>query len=370
VHGPGFAAAFADGRRMPGYPLLLAAFVATCEQPWWAARLAQTALASLVVVLAAALVWRVGRDLGASLGAAILVAAWPPSTMFAPVLIAESVSAVLVACLLLVLLPPAPGRIGLGGAALAAAVCLALVAVKPNHALLLPLVALWLAAAAPPRAPPRVLRPALFLGVVALGVAPWAAFVSRAQERFVPLTTTLGENLLLGTGCAALAADGSARGTVFAAAAERLGLADPDLAAAERPAGDRAAAASAELAAQAAARWRERPGALSLYGLSKVVHAFGGSRRGIGDWASLLLSVASLAAAVTLWRRRQHRRVVVLLAALGSLVAAQAFVFLPDQRFRVVAFDSLAACTLALWFAGRRAAQSDGAVLDAVQSGS
>ncbi len=327
-----FRAAFAGGFRPPGYPLFLAACLGLFARPWLAARLLQAALSALIVPLAfATLAGALGRPARALAGAA-LVALWLPLYYFAPVLTAESVSLFVLAVALWLMARAARGGgrgwLATGGLAATAA---ALVYLKPNHVFLALPAAVFLGASGARG------RAAAFAGGLALLLLPWTAFISAANGRFIPLSTTSGINLYLGTGIDPAAGDGGGLpGTVAA----RLGLADAERAAAigARAAALGPAAQDALYSAEAAARWRARFPATALYGLSKAAHAFGFSLRGGSDLVQVGLLGAALAASVGLWRGGRRPWALFLWAVI-AVTALQAFLFLSNQRFKVVLFD-------------------------------
>lgn len=327
-----FRAAFAGGFRPPGYPVFLAACLRLFDRPWLAARLLQAALTALIIPLSfATLAGELGRPARALAGTA-LVALWLPLYYFAPVLTAEGVSlfALAVALWLMARAARGGGRRWLATAGLAAAVA-ALVYLKPNHVFLALPVAVFLGASGARG------RAAAFAGALVLLLLPWTAFISAANGRFIPLSTTSGINLYLGTGSDPAAEDG---GGLPGAAAARLGLADAERATGigARAAALAPAAQDALYSAEAAALWRARFPATALYGLSKAAHAFGFSLRGGNDLVQVGLFGAALAASFWLWRAGR-RPWALFLWAIIAVTALQAFLFLGNQRFKVVLFD-------------------------------
>ena len=332
-----FYAAFADGFRPPGYPLFLAVCLRLFAQPLLAARLIQIGLTALVIPLAFATLRRALGDPRRAAPGALLVALWLPLYYFSPVLVAESLSIFLAAVALwlmarAVAAAVAPAAVAPAAVALGA-VAAALVYAKPNHIFLALPVAAFLWAGGARRGA------AIFVLTLAAALLPWTAFISAANGRLIPLSSTSGVNLYLGTG----AAGGDGAGDLPSAVAGRLGLVGA-------PPAARAAAQAAQAALSpseqdslysgaAAEVWRARPGATALYGLSKAAHAFGFSLRGGSDAVQVGLFVAALAASLWLWRARRQRPWALFLWVLIAVTALQAFLFLSNQRFKVVVFD-------------------------------
>ena len=358
-----FNAAFGDGWRMPGYPLFLAAFQGAAE-PWRAARWAQVALtapigAAFFLTLLLPTAPRCGNGLRPflpALAGGTLAALWPPLYHYSPALLAEAPALALMAWLPLAL---ARRRAIAAGALIAA-----LTYLKPNHLLLLGPVLLFffLAGADDARRAPgargaamraRLRQPLLAAAAALALLAPWSAYVSQRQGAFVPLTLNAGYNLLLGTG---RVPHGDPTALPYRVA-RTLGIQDPD--ATTKEDGDTALALSAGARAAAwstAGRslWAERPVALTLHGVAKALHAFGFSLRGARDALLALFTVAAVLAGCLLWRRRRHRAWVAFAAACGLAVALQAFIYLPNQRFKTVLFDPAALLVIALALPGSR----------------
>ena len=343
-------------------------------------------------------------DVRPALAGGVLAALWPPLYHYSPALLAEAPSLCLTALLLLVLAAsrriaatgPARGVTNGGLAGLAGALVAALTYLKPNHLLLLGPVMLFLilqnvastaagaadtqdaarsggARGAARRA--RLVGPLAAAAVTTALLAPWSLYVSQRQGTFVPLTLNAGYNLLLGTGRipngdpAALpyraaralgiqekqAIIGTKERSAVAGATERPpagavdGMADTTTTAlvADQTA-RHAAARAAAWAAGGREAWTERPVALSLHGAAKALHAFGFSLRGARDVLLALFSLAAAGAGWHLWRRRRYRAWVMFAAACALAVALQAFVYLPNQRFKTVLFDPAALLLIAL----------------------
>ncbi|MGF1501815.1 MAG: hypothetical protein ACFBSD_08350 [Paracoccaceae bacterium] len=346
-------AALADGGRPPLMPALVAGL--EIALPGGATLPAVRVANLLLLATLPGLWWRAevpGTGPLAGRLMAVFIAIWPPLWLLAAEAYAEAPAFwCLGVALRLVLMP---------GLALAAGAGLALGAVvlaKAHGALLVPV----FAGACLCR--PEGGRAALVLVVAAATtLAPWAVWLS-LQTGGVALTTTLGRNLLVGTGAHDFGMGGGTAGDPGLARAylrarepglRSVGEAETALgkvdlarleAAAERP-GPAARLAEDRLArALALSRWAEAPEQRAAHGLRKIAHAFGGSGRGAGDALVLALTVAGLAAGAALLARAPA--VAVLVFAAGLAAALNAFVFLENIRLKTLVFDLPALLALA-----------------------
>jgi hypothetical protein len=341
AEGDGFSSVFRDGIRMPGYPLFLALFSAAGDDQARAVRIAQIVLSASIIALAYLCLSTLAPGGPLPLVGAVLAAFWLPFYYFSRVLYAETPSIICVALLCMLLSrfdPDRPLRILLPAAAVTAAA----VYLKPNLAVLLPVLltfaAFATARAGRPLGPVTLLAPVVLIAAL---VAPWTIFISAEQGRFVPLSTHGGWNLYLGSGGGNAYDKQWAEGSLPEKIWERLGLRDSGSASGEYdrvPATERAAA-DARMRRLAAQRWRAAPAKLTAYGIAKVLHSFGFSLRGPRDYAVALHFAAAMAASIVLWTRRRYREWALLLWAFAIVVAFQAFLFIGELRFKTVLFD-------------------------------
>jgi hypothetical protein len=337
------AVAMADRYRMPGYPLYLSAFYRWSADPLRAARITQVLLSSLVLPLA----WIIFRSLGLAglpaLLATALPALWPAIYYFDPILIPESLSVVLLAALLAILTFAARGHALLGGVGAAVVIALSTY-LKPNHVLLvLPCCAFLACTFGGWRT--RAKGGLVMIAVWGLLMTPWFLSQPSGTRALMALTSAQGKNLLQGTGAAVEPTES----TLHDRAARALSLPDPEAEALFQRAGDPRPLSN--LQAEMGLRlWRARPVATAAYGLTKCGHALGFSGRDLRDVMNAVLTVVSLAAVVWLRRRKVAGAgpwVAYYMVTL-AVVLGQAFVFLPNQRFKVVTFDLPALIVIAL----------------------
>ena len=338
--GDGFGEVFCNGLRMPGYPLFLALFARLAGNPAPAARIVQILFSSSLILMCWMLLSTLTRSATASLAGALLCALWLPFYYFSPVLYAESLCIVLMGLLLLALSrfdPHRPVRTLVFPAVLTAA----LIYMKPNHILLLPVLMVFCAQAAGKglRSGARIfLVPAL---IIMMLLAPWTIFVSRCQQAPVMLTTHGGWNLFLGSGGGHQYSSAAQQGSLSTRAWKYLELRDEE----DSNAGYEAvpfgirAQADREYRNKAIERWKQQPLKLTVYGLSKLLHVFGFSLRGPRDVIVMLHFLISTAFSIILWRRRRWREWSLLLWSITIITAAQAFIFLGELRFKTVLFD-------------------------------
>lgn len=338
----GFEPAFGDAFRMPGYPAIVA-LAADGD-----AASTKRTIAIVQVVLALALPWAtfflfrgvLGRRRAVAAG--VVVALSPFGLVYA--LAAEPEAWVLPGVVVVAALA---SRRSVDAARLFAigVATATLVLAKPNLVLLLvPIVAARAAAEGIRRG---AAQGVVLACVVAACVAPWSVAASRFAGGFTPLSSTGGMNLHIGSGASEPLAWSTGvvrpRSVVCAGAPPvlRAGLCagplyDP-LGTASLLASitDRSPRGRDHAARRAAARtWRLHPAAAARYGLAKVSYAFGGSGR-FRDLPVLALFLSACVAIALGVRRVRFAPLAIFVGGLFGVLAAQAFVFLPNLRFTV-----------------------------------
>jgi hypothetical protein len=352
AEGGGFGEALCDGMRMPGYPIFLSIFVKLSERPAPVVRIVQILLSSSLILTFWMIISSLTRSTAAALAGASLCALWLPFYYFSPVLYAETLCIVLTS-LFMLSLTGLDLRRPIRSLIMPSVLIAALTYMKPNLILLLPALLVLLARPAAEKA----FRPGLrsFLApvlIVMLLLAPWTVFVSRCQRSPVILTTHGGWNLFLGTGGGHQYSEARHQGSIPTRVWKALDLHDDDdssgLYAAVSP--SMRARADSDYRRKALERWKRQPLKLTAYGFSKVLHIFGFSLRGPRDLIIMLHFLISVSFSIMLWKRRKWRVWSLLLWSVTIIVAAQAFVFLGELRFKTVLFDlpALVVCVLGL----------------------
>lgn len=331
-----FETAFEDGWRLPGYPLFLSLFFAFSDTPLLVARYAQILLTSLIIlILYFTLVNLLKNKRRAFLGA-LAVSVWIPFYYFSTILKAESLSIFLFALLYLALsaLSEKKTRLVLYSSPVILAL---LVYLKPNHVFIsLPLLAfLYLKN----REAVSLFHLAGVFVLFALLLAPWTAYVSLRNDRLIPLSTTAGRNLYLGTGVAM--DQHYEKGALHFLTADRFELrsqaiTDQTLAAVQSLSKSGQSDYYTEVAKQI---WMSRPVETTTYGLAKILHGFGFSLRDVRDVVFASFFLSSIAFSVFLWTSNRHREWCVMFWGVVFVTSLQTFFFTIEQRYKVVVFD-------------------------------
>jgi hypothetical protein len=336
--GKGFKTVFGDGRGMPGYPVILSWFIGAFGQPLLAARFFQLFLAALVVPFAFLVLNLLLRSQGWALAGSLVFAAWVPFYHHAPVLTAYPLCLSLYALFCYQLARPqqAYDRSHF----LPMVVLAVLVYFKSAMALVFVPFALVIGLRRGGGARGvTVLGP---LAIVIVLLLPWSIWVSVRNGDFIPLTTSSGYRMYIGTGVtAAPDTSGTAVLDLPSSSAETNGLGDPGLVAAvgRETAGLEAAARNRVYRRNALNVWVSRPLKTASYGAAKVFHSFGFSFRHARDSLMVVQLVVSLLLSLFLWRRRLHREWCVFMWGAALVVALDAFVFVPEPLFRTLLFD-------------------------------
>jgi hypothetical protein len=85
--------------------------------------------------------------------------------------------------------------------------------------------------------------------------------------------------------------------------------------------------------------WTSRPFRTAVYGFTKILHSFGFSFRDVRDIVLSAHFIFSVLLSCYLWKRNRFRGWCLMLWTAAGITCLQAFVFLPNQRFKTVLFD-------------------------------
>ena len=339
----GFTKAFGDGYRTPMYPVILFICQYVFSKSLLAARILNLLLTAAIIPLIFASIRKVTSTNTTSFLGAALCLIWVPFYYFAPVLIAESISFFFVAVTILLLsLYQSSGKlILLIGSGIVLAI---LVYLKPNHILLALPVCVFAGMASRGKWRIHALIPIALM--VAL-ILPWTVFISEKNNTFIPLSTTSGMNMVLGTGISdgeffyTGEQDPSGEGTLPAKLSRVLELRDPSFMQQLRleAEGLSSAERNSLYSQKALLLWRTEPMKITVFGIAKILHGFGFSLRGFRDYITAAFTLITFACSILVWRMKKYRIWCVFFWLSAAVIVVQMFGFLPNQRFKTVVFD-------------------------------
>lgn len=337
----GFSSAFSDAYRMPGYPsfILILSFMFP-NHTFLALKILQMLGLGLSTVMIKILLEKLVSTRLSLLGSFLftLIPIWH----FTPVLLAESLTATFFVSLILILsgvtdLGPTKARIFLISILIAI-----LTYLKPNNVLLIIPVIVFLYFKVRYGALRSV---GLIAALFVLWLTPWIGFANNSNPGFHGLTTNSGINLYIGTGMIV-----SYDGGVLSSAAIKRGV-DPKsnpsdvLNVAE---GFSPVQVNELFQDRALEIWRERPIKVSLYGLEKVLIAFGFKANSHLDYLLGTFHLGALFAGTILLKFPNYRIWGISLLSTFLILAAQAAIFQADRRFIVPVFSPVAVIALTL----------------------
>jgi 4-amino-4-deoxy-L-arabinose transferase-like glycosyltransferase len=338
ANGGNFAETFEGGFRLPGYPVFLSLFYRLSSAPLLLARYAQILLGAMIVLLSYLTLQNITKSDRKSLIGTVVISVWLPLYYFAPLILPETLSIFLVSLSILILSSLDRERKPAPTLYLLPVLLAALIYLKPNHILfIVPLVA-YLALVLNK---PRTKYLAALAAILLISILPWTIFLSSKNGQFIPLSTTAGVNLYLGTGVDTDDDTSAESNSISKKAAVKLNLRDPQLS--ERvkleTQGMSYAAQNSYYTGLAKKIWMGNPASTTLYGFSKILHGFGFSVRGPRDLILVFVFLASLASSVYLWRSRKYRPWCVYYWATLAVMSLQMFAFLANQRFKTILVD-------------------------------
>lgn len=331
----GFEKAFGDAYRMPGYPLIILIMsVIVPAAPYLGVRLLQMgALAVSAGIIKVILEKYVSKKVALFVSSLYTLL---PIWHFVPVLLAESLSSVVVVAIIFILSSLRNARISRQQIVKVSILIVVATYLKPNNLILLIIVFGFLIFTLKAEIIKSLSSIVL---IVVLLLSPWVFFASQVQTGFFGLTTNSGGNLYVGTGMV-LNYDESklAKAAIKWKVDPRNNPTDIFV----NVAGQSYAQMNSMMTKKAIQIWKERPLREIGYGIDKVLIAFGLKSNSSADYIFGLFSVISLIAGALLFRSRAFRAwgFTILIAAL--LLAFQATIFQADRRFVVAVLFPLA----------------------------
>lgn len=337
----GFLIAFGDAFRMPGYPFFI--FVMSFFFPnhvFLVSKLFQMFGLALSAVMINTLLGKVVSPRFSLLATVFFILL--PIWHFTPILLAESLTATIFMSLTLVM-----SRITAKGATnkqifMISTLIAILTYLKPNNSLIIIPVLVFLYF----KIHHGAIKSMLFItSLFVLLMAPWLGFASQSNPGFYGLTTNSGVNLYIGTGMT-VGYDGS----VLSSAAIHWGV-DPknnidDVV--DLPENLSPLQANQLFQDKAVQIWKDRPLQMALYGLEKILIAFGIKGNSHQDYILGIFHLGGLIAGVILLRFSEYRIWGIFLLSTFLALATQAAIFQADRRFVVPIFSSISVINLTL----------------------
>ena len=334
----GFSHAFSDAYRMPGYPLIILLMrLLVPSAPYLAVRVLQlVAVAISVGVIKIVLERFVTKWIAIVVSCAYMLL---PIWHFVPILLAESLTSVIVVAMIYIL--GSISNLGITRKQILEISFLIAIGtyLKPNNLLLVIVVFGFLLF----RLKSQVIRSiSTILLFVLFLLSPWIYFSSHAQPGFIGLTTNSGGNLYTGTGMV-ISYDQSVLATSAIKwkvdprnNAEDVVVITPDLTLVNQ---------NSMLTTKSIQIWKKRPLSEIGYGFDKILIAFGILSNSLVDHLFGLISLLSLLSGLMLLKSREYRAWGVAILLVSSLLAIQAADFQADRRFVVpVLFPFFVVC--------------------------
>lgn len=341
----GFSEAFNDAYRMPGYPFLIYLLrMIAPAYPYLGVRLFQMLAVAISVGLLKIILEKYVSFRIAIIGS--LIYAILPIWHFVPVLLAESLTSVVIVSLLFVLSSFSFSKIKIKEIVYVSALIACGTYLKPNNLLLIIPTIVFLIFYLKSMRKILVLIPIFVLTFL----SPWIFFANSVQPGFIGLTTNSGGNFYTGTGMV-LSYDNS----VLAKSAIKWKV-DPRNNSSDIIVFGHNQTILEQNSIQlekSLTIWKNRPIQEFGYSIDKILIAFGVKANSKIDKIFGLISILTLLVAIALLRLEKFRAWGASTLATAFLLAMQAAIFQADRRFIVpvlLPFSILCICSLSEHF--------------------
>lgn len=181
-------------------------------------------------------------------------------------------------------------------------------------------------------------KPLILAVFVVLLLFPWVLFVSLQNKTFIPLATTSGVDMVIGTGLP-INPDNRDTTTLPYKFEIKYNLA-ADTVFLKNKKGFTNAQENKAFQAEAIAIWKSRPLTTFKYGIIKIAHSMGLGFRGMKDYFSLIVLFSALSILIFSTEfRKKYKNLVILDVILFILFYLQCFIYFGDMRLRILMLD-------------------------------
>jgi len=373
-----FTKAFANGVRLPLYPLILSLFIDYFDKPFLAIKIFQIFLSVLIIPISFFILKKLLKDERIALAGIIPICLWFPFYYFSPMVIVESVSIFFSSLLILIIVFSSKQNIYKTSLSVGLLLAIMTLFKSNNLVLFLPFVVYVF----------FLVEKNIFLTIKVLFVSlvtfvffilPWSIYVSTYNNGFIPFSV-LGPNAIIyGMGQKVLPGNKTLMDKTIKeyniydakvssvaklnvkkvletndyadSMAEMLNLninpylnRDHDLA-------KKYFSLKSEIGGKSIINgnrninkiikdeWKKKPYEYSMLGLSKVMHGFGMSFRNIVDYTIFSLFIFTLVGSFFLLWVYKYYKLVLFYYSMVFVYIFQAFLVYGDHKYRVVLFD-------------------------------
>ncbi|MEI9956287.1 MAG: hypothetical protein WDM90_08290 [Ferruginibacter sp.] len=339
-----FTDTFKSGWRLPGYPY----FIFVCYkiaavvniQPLVFVRLVQLLLLSTIPVFAYKATFNFTASIKKSGTAAVIFVGYIPFYYFFPMIGGESAGLFLMGLFFLAVSKLFILKNYYRQLAIIAVIIAVSTYFKPNHILIaFPVFCILLYKfIIEKKEYINWLKHSFYFGfIIIILIMPWSIFVSNQNKMLIPLATTSGPDMVIGTGIQINGMDKEGNSLTFKfekkhnLAADSVFLHQKDsLSIAQK---------NALYQKEAIAIWKKRPLITIEYGFVKILHAFGFGFRGVKDYFSLCIFLLGMGSLLSKKFRKQNRNIIIISLSLLAVFCLQTFVYFGDMRLRILMMD-------------------------------
>ena len=339
-----FTEAFKDGWRLPGYPFIL--YLCYCisgivgVKPLLLIKIIQLIATAFIPYFLYKAQLQFTGNKRTSYIVLLLACIYIPFYYFTPQVLAESIALLLISILIWQLSYLANNKYNIQRVIIVAILISILVYLKPNLILLTIPVLFLISYKFKMFIRPNVLGFTYItytVFIIVISLVPWLLFISNQNNRFIPLATTSGCDMVIGVGIP-LNTLGSDQSSIVYDFEIKNNL-PADIVFVSNKKGKTLAQQNSEYQKEALSIWKKRPWVTFKYGIIKILHGFGFSFRGIKDYLSLLVLLVSFLSLIIQLKNKENKYLSILYLSVIFIYSIQTIVYIPDMRMRIVLFD-------------------------------
>ncbi|MEJ7627483.1 MAG: hypothetical protein WKF35_11510 [Ferruginibacter sp.] len=340
-----FVSVFRTGWRLPGYPFLIlccykmGSFINL--SPILLVKIFQLLLSSLIPYFSYKSIFNFSSSHFAALVGGLIVCIYYPFYYYTPSVGAESLSLFLISLLFYQTSKFEKQDVSIKNLLFIAMLIAILTYLKPNHILFsIPVVILLIKKQQlfSGKVVNALSRPVMLACFVIMFMLPWMIFVTTQNKIFIPLATTSGEDMLIGTGITINKYNRDIYSLTYKF--EQKHNLNADTVFMTKRDGKSLAELNSAFQKDAISIWKSRPWITTQFGFIKIAHSIGFSLRNFKDYFSLFVNIPIILILLFFKDfRKRYKNITILVSILILLCWLQSFVYFGDMRLRIVMAD-------------------------------